>query len=124
MSLDNLDDIKPRKRGRVYVVQRPTRRSSGVVAPTMDLTPAEAYGDLFYVLPDHLPNDSLASHVGAVRTKMAHYGDDDYLLLVGYPAFMGVVMYYAAENNRGRVNVLRWNRVKNTYHVMRLDLQA
>ena len=115
---------QPVKRVKVYVVQRPMRRNglSGVVEPTMDLSPAEEYGELVYLLPDFIPAGNLPAHVATIRNRMANFSKDDYLLLTGNPAYMGVATHYAADATGGIVSLLRWHRDNQKYQVLKLQL--
>lgn len=111
---------------KVYIVQQPTRCDvhSGQVVRTIDLTPAEEFGELCFLLPERLPKQPLAKSAQMVKHALRNYKSEDFLILVGYPAFIGVATYYAAKKTNGRINVLRWNRNENNYKIMRFDLDA
>ena len=47
---------------------------------------------------------------------------EDYLLLIGDPAAIGVACSIAAYFNRGRFNILKWDRQEGIYYPVEIDL--
>ena len=54
--------------------------------------------------------------------KLRNFNDDDYLLLIGDPAAIGVACSIAAFNNRGRYSILKWDRQEGVYYPVDIDL--
>lgn len=89
--------VKKRK-PRVYVVQAQTRRNdAGQTIPKFDLSDAEDFGELVTLL------DGRASpfKLGPVSDSLSHGLKDiqnqDFLLLVGNPVFIGLATAIASE---------------------------
>lgn len=115
-------------RPRVFAVQQPTGRDreSGLIYPTMDLTPAEDWGKLQFILREfENPFDDIDATAGRVRDALKEDGftASDWLLLVGNPVLIATVAAIAAELV-GELNVLQWNRTNKAYAPVRLRLQA
>lgn len=108
----------------VYVVQEPVKRVHGEVVPSMDLSPAAAYGELDFLLPGS--NISLAPvpMVRALRKKLMAFTDDDYLLAVGSPSAIAAAAAVVSSLNRGRFNLLQWDRRENCYYDIPIDVNG
>lgn len=108
----------------VYVVQEPVKRVNGEVVPLMDLSPAVAYGELDYLLPSS--NISLAPGpmVRALRNKLVSFTDDDHLLAVGSPSAIAAAAAVAATLNRGRFNLLQWDRREGRYYEIPINVHG
>lgn len=106
----------------VYVVQQPVRKDlkSGQLVPSMDLTPALEYGELVSLLAPGQVALLPAQMLGALRHGLKDFTDDDYLLPVGDPVAIAAASIVAAEFNRGRVKVLRWDGRARAYMVIPL----
>lgn len=108
----------------VFVVQEVLKKDSetGVLKPVHDLSIAEKYGELVFVLPGGslpiVPDPIIQS----VNQKLKDYTDEDYILPVGDPIGIGLVTAIVARNNYGKVNLLKWNRNIEDYTVSRLKL--
>lgn len=102
----------------VYVPQQPTRRVAGELVPSVNLAPAQRFGDLEIMLP----NGATMFEAGPLKVRMENYlrnyTDDDYLLAVGDPTAMMWAAILAAKHNRGNVRILKWDRINNMYIVV------
>lgn len=104
------------RRGRVFIVQEPTQRGEGGgFKRKFDLTPAAVYGELTVLLAGNQSPLTAAPIVHELRKKLARFSDDDYLLAVGAPTFIGWATALAADANRGRVKMLVWDREARQY---------
>lgn len=107
----------------VYVVQNPHRlnRETQELEPMFDMAPAEEYGELVFLLsPNAKPFD--AASVGEQLDEgLEDFSDNDYLLLVGNPALIGMACAIAARWNEGTVNVLQWNGRERRYIPIRCE---
>lgn len=113
---------------RVFVVQQPTGRdpANGMVRNTMDLTPAAAWGDLSFILPEtENPFRDISQTARKVHNHLAMrgYGPDDFLLLVGNPTLIAVVAAVAASQV-GRLRLLQWHRTDHSYRPVEVHLPA
>ena len=105
--------------GRVFAPQQPMRydRDMGAMVPSMDLSPAAEYGELVVML--HLiGKDALLMSVPVVRRireVLRDFSDEDYLLAVGDPGAIAVAGAVAAEMNRGRFRILKWDGRNHRY---------
>ena len=109
----------------VYVVQEPLKKTKDGVKPRIDLTPAESFGQLVYLLGwSDTRNLSREQITWKLRGGLRSYGDADYILPLGSPSVMGLAISIAAENNDGRVRSLEWDNVTGGYRVVSDDLNC
>ena len=97
----------------VYVVQE---------VPGRNLVPAQKFGDLELLLPAKT-NLMLSTgpEVSRLKRKLIDFNDDDYLLLMGDPAAIGICCAVAAASTR-RYNVLKSDRQEMTYYPVSFDI--
>ena len=98
----------------VYIVQEVSGRN---------IVPAQKYGDLELLLPEKT-NLMLSTGptVRKLRRALANYNDEDYLLLMGDPAAIGLACAVAATTNQGRFKVLKWDRQESVYYPVNISL--
>ena len=98
----------------VYVVQE---------VPGRNLAGARQYGDFQVLLPSNTQIMLSASpSVRRMKKILQDYKEEDYLLLIGDPAAIGVACSIAAYYNRGRYSVLKWDRQEGIYYPVDIDL--
>ena len=92
--------------------------------PEPNHVPANKYGDLELLLPAKT-NLMLSTgpEVNRLKRKLLDFSDDDYLLLMGDPAAIGVCCAIAAQKN-GRYSVLKWDRQHMTYYPVFFSLRG
>lgn len=108
---------------KVYVIQNTHRldRGSSTLIPKYDLSSAERFGELVYLLtPNAKPHDQ--SVIAELKEKLREFTDDDHLLLVGNPALIGFACAVAADWNEGRLSVLQWDGKNKSYVAVKADL--
>lgn len=95
----------------VYVVQDHRRydRDSGEYVSVHDLSPAEEFGQLKYLLTPTAAPWKPESILLDLWEGLKDYGDLDYLLMVGNPVLCGLATAVAADINDGRIRFLQWN---------------
>lgn len=97
----------------VYVVQETQN----------DITSAMDFGTIDVLLP---PGSQIAFSpaptVRRIQRKLSKYTDEDYLLLIGDPAAIGIACAVAAAYNHGRFKMLKWSRKENRYYPVSVDL--
>lgn len=111
---------------RVFIVQRPTQRdpATGAVVPSMDLSPAREWGEPVFLLRDNENPfaDPDAAALEVERQLSEHgYGFNDFLLLVGNPALIGIVSAVASSFSP-RLNLLQWSKVDHGYRPVVVNL--
>src|SRR5690606_23005204 len=87
-----------------------------------DVSDAAAYGDLEIIIPEGEQVYSTQPTVKKIMRKLMNFSDDDYLLLSGDPVVIGIACALAARFNAGRVKVLKWDRLKNQYVPLEINL--
>lgn len=96
-----------------------------VVQETMkhNVLPAQQFGELFFLLP---PQVQIGFSPGPMVNKMKRvlkgFSNDDYLLLIGDPAAMGIAAALASEYNNGRFRFLKWDKREMKYYPVAVDL--
>lgn len=105
---------------KVYVVQE-LRNEKGEVYH--NFSSARDYGDIEVVLPITNVGISIQPLIPKIRSRLSRYGDEDYLICVGDPIVIGVAINVAAEINRGKVNLLRWEKERRCYFPISVDLR-
>ena len=60
--------------------------------------------------------------VRKAKQLLRDFSDDDYLLLIGDPAMIGLSCSVASYNNRGKYKVLMYDRRTFTYFPIQIDL--
>lgn len=111
----------------VYIVEEAVKedKASGALRPLFDFRPAAVYGELRVLSTSRGPSIlSPAPIVFELRKGLKDFSDDDYLLAVGDPVKIGIATALASEANRGRVRVLKWDRVARNYIAVSFDLHG
>jgi len=57
-----------------------------------------------------------------LRKLLDKYTPDDYLLLTGDPAIIGVACSIVADKTGGKFNLLKWDRQEKTYYPIEINL--
>ena len=106
---------------KVYLIQEIPGTSRG--EPKYNIVGAQKYGDIITVLPEfsqmiHSPGPLVMK----LRTLLKNYTADDYLLLSGDPAIIGVVGSLVSDTTNGRYKLLKWDRQEKTYYPIDINL--
>ncbi len=98
----------------VYVVQE---------VPGRNILGAKEYGELEVLLPPGM-NIVLSSTptIRRLEKKLQNFCDEDYLLLIGDPAAIGIACCVASNNNIGKMKLLKWDRERKEYYPVQIDL--
>ena len=101
----------------VYVVQKPSANKN--------ILSAAKYGEFEFILGD-FPDlmFSPGPTVSMVRKKLKDFSDDDYLLLIGDPAAIGICVHYALHNNTGRAKLLKWDNRDYKYNIIEVNINV
>ena len=99
---------------KVYVTSETTQHN---------VSPALKFGEIITILP---PNSqvlfSVVPTIQRIRRKLEKFSDEDYLVLIGDPAIIGIVCSMAAAKNNGRFKLLKWDRREAMYIPMQIDI--
>lgn len=108
---------------KVFVVQRPAyfdHKRRGWVNK-YDLTPAEEYGELVFLLP---PGNIYKDHLGraqdGIQAKLQEMTPEDHLLAVGDPVAIAAAVLIAADVTGGPVSLLKFDRLSGKYEAYRV----
>lgn len=109
---------------RVFVVQKQHRfdEQKGELVPKFDLSSAEQYGEIVYLLSPTASPFNPGPIVEELQEKLADFGDEDSLLLVGNPCLIGFATAIAAEASDGFVRLLQWSGRDRAYIPVEADL--
>jgi hypothetical protein len=88
------------------------------MVPRYDLSPAEEFGTLQFLLSPVTVPSKPEKTIATLREKLRNFSDEDYLLLIGSPVFIGWATTIAADFNEGRVRLLQYNGSQKRYHVV------
>ena len=93
--------------------------------PRVDIVSASKWGDL---VPLASPFDQIHLNSGRIvsqlRRKLKDFNDDDWLLAMGDPAIIGVAFAIAADVNRGRVGLLKWDKIEKIYYPVSVSVRG
>jgi len=109
----------------VYVVQNQHSldKELNELVPRFDLTPAEKFGELEFVLGPTANPFAPENIVPEMREKLASFTESDYLLLIGNPVLIGWAVAIASEMAEGRVSCLQWSGKRREYIAICADLE-
>ncbi len=109
------------KRPIVYVLQEiaGTRFNS----PKINITGALEYGELKFLLPELSQLMwSPGPLIFELRKKLKNYTPEDYLLLVGDPAIIGVACSIVSDITNGKYKFIKWDRQERRYYPIEINL--
>ena len=99
---------------KVYLVQE---------NPYISVLAAEDYGKIITLFDSG--SQIMFSPQPAIRKlkrKLKDFCDDDHLLMMGDPAAMGIACCIAAEMNRGKFKILKWDKLQKRYYSVSVNL--
>ena len=106
---------------KVYLIQDIPGTTKG--EPKYNILGAQKYGDIVTLLPEFSqmilsPGPLIHKH----RTLLKSYTEDDYLLLSGDPAIIGVVCSVVSDITNGKFKLLKWDRQEKTYYPIEINI--
>ena len=105
----------------VYVIQDVP--GSKIGAPKINIIGATQFGQLRVLLPENSQIILSPSYViSTLRSKLKNYTSDDYLLLTGDPAIIGVACSIVSDTTNGKYNLLKWDKQERRYYPVEIDL--
>ena len=91
--------------------------------PYINVLGAADYGDIVVLFESG--QQIMFSPQPAIRKlkrKLKDFDDNDYLLMMGDPAAMGISCCVAAEMNRGKFKILKWDKKQQRYYPVSINL--
>ena len=119
--LYDLSMSESNKKPIVYVLQEiaGTRFNS----PKINITGALEYGELKFLLPELSQLMwSPGPLIFELRKKLKNYTPEDYLLLVGDPAIIGVACSIVSDITNGKYKFIKWDRQERRYYPIKINL--
>ena len=105
----------------VYVLQELPGTKAGT--PKINIMSAREYGEFKFLLPEFSQIIfSPGPIVFKLRKLLREYTSEDYLLLTGDPAIIGIACSVAAELTNGKFNLLKWDRQERMYYPLKINL--
>ena len=105
----------------VYVIQEiPGTRTGN---PKINIMGASEYGRFKFLLPELSQIIfSPGPLVFKLRKLLKNFKPDDYLLLTGDPAIIGVACSIVSDITNGKYNLLKWDRQERKYYPIKINL--
>ena len=105
----------------VYVLQELPGTKAG--APKINIMSASKYGKFKFLLPEF--SQIIFSPVPLIfklRSLLRDYTVDDYLLLTGDPAIIGVACSIVSDMTNGKYSLLKWDKQDRIYYPIKINL--
>jgi hypothetical protein len=117
----SLSYIKSRMNNTVYVIQDVPGTREG--RPKINIIGASQFGNLKVLLPENAQIIlSAGPLIFKLRQLLQNYTPNDYLLLTGDPAIIGVACSIASDITNGKYNLLKWDKQERRYYPVEIDL--
>ena len=115
------EKIKNNYTSTVYVIQEIAGTKSG--NPKINIMGASNYGQFKFLLPEFSQIIfSPGPLVYKLRQGLKDFTKDDYLLLTGDPAIIGVACSIVSDITNGKYNLLKWDRQERKYYPIKINL--
>jgi len=109
------------KMAKVYIIQELPGTRSG--KPKFNIIGASKFGELKTLLPEFSQIIlSPGPIVFKLRQLLKDYTSEDYLLLTGDPAIIGVACSIVADITGGKYKFLKWDRQEQVYYPIEINL--
>tara|TARA_R110000822_G_C14895253_1_gene448298 strand:+ start:106 stop:504 length:399 start_codon:yes stop_codon:yes gene_type:complete len=116
------EDINNKSRQpRVYVVQEIAGTREG--RPKINIMGAQKFGDIKVLLKeDSQIIFSPGPIVFSLTKKLKDFTKEDFLLLTGDPAIIGIACSIVSDITNGKYNLLKWDRQERMYYQIKINL--
>ena len=105
----------------VHVIQHIPGTAEG--RPKINIMGAADYGKFKFLLPELSQIIfSPGPLIFKLRKELANYKKQDYLLLTGDPAIIGVACSIVSDITNGKYNLLKWDKQERKYYSIEIDL--
>ena len=105
----------------VYVIQEIAGTRDG--KPKINILGAAEYGTFRFLLPELSQMIfSPGPLIFKLRQGLKNYTTQDYLLLTGDPALIGVACSIVSDITNGKFNLLKWDKQERKYYPIQINL--
>ena len=105
----------------VYLIQDVPGTQAGT--PKINIVGAREYGEVKSLLPELSQIIfSPGPLIFKLRKLLKDFKPDDYLLLTGDPAIIGVACSIVSDITNGKYNLLKWDRQERKYYPISINL--
>ena len=105
----------------VYVIQEIAGTREG--RPKINIMGASQYGSFKFLLPELSQIIfSPGPLIFKLRKLLKNFRPEDYLLLTGDPAIIGVACSIVSDITNGKYNVLKWDKQERRYYPITINL--
>ena len=109
---------------KVYVIQEIPGSKAGT--PKINIMGAASYSttnDFIFLLPEFSQMIfSPGPLIFKLRKSLKNSTSEDYLLLTGDPAIIGVACSIVSDMTNGKYNLLKWDKQERKYYSIEIDL--
>ena len=112
---------KAEKQPIVYVIQEIPGTKAGT--PKINIMSASKYGRFKFLLPEFSQIIfSPGPLIFKLRNLLKNFTTQDYLLLTGDPAIIGVTCSIVSNLTNGKYNLLKWDKQERQYYPITINL--
>ena len=105
----------------VYIIQEIPGTQEG--RPKINIMGAASFGKFKFLLPElSRIIFSPGPLIFKLRKELANYKLNDYLLLTGDPAIIGVACSIVSDITNGKYNLLKWDKQEKKYYSISINL--
>ena len=105
----------------VYVIQEIPGTQAG--SPKINIIGAATYGKFKFLLPEFSQIIfSPGPLIYKLRKALKDFTTEDYLLLTGDPAIIGVACSIVSDMTNGKYNLLKWDKQERKYYPIQINL--
>ena len=117
----SMEESRKTKLPIVYVIQEIAGTKDG--KPKINILGAAEYGTFKFLLPELSQMIfSPGPLIFKLRKGLKDYTTEDYLLLTGDPAIIGVACSIVANITNGKFNLLKWDKQERKYYPIQINL--
>ena len=105
----------------VYIIQEIAGTKDG--KPKINILGAAEYGTFKFLLPELSQMIfSPGPLIFKLRKGLQDYATEDFLLLTGDPAIIGVACSIVSDITNGKFNLLKWDKQERKYYSIKINL--
>ena len=117
----SMEESRKKKVPTVYVIQEIAGTKEG--RPKINILGAAEYGTFKFLLPELSQMIfSPGPLIFKLRKALKDYSSEDFLLLTGDPAIIGVACSIVSDITAGKFNLLKWDKQERKYYPIHINL--
>jgi len=117
----SMEESRKVKSSIVYVIQEIAGTKEG--RPKINILGAAEYGTFKFLLPELSQMIfSPGPLIFKLRKGLKDYTNEDFLLLTGDPAIIGVACSIVSDITSGKFNLLKWDKQERKYYPIHINL--